>query len=219
MKVLAIETATESCSATLEVDGERFHQGKIAPRQHTELILPMIDELLSQAKIRKNELDLLAFGRGPGAFTGVRIATGIIQGLAYSLNKPVVAISSLRALAQAYMQEHEYALVAFDARMGEIYWGCYRATNGLAELKGEEKVIAPDLATLPEDASYIGVGTGFGTYESILQERFGKNLSKIEAEVYPGANEILDLAMVEYAVGNQCSAAEVSPVYLRDKVV
>lgn len=219
MKVLAIETATESCSATLEIDGERFQQTKIAPRQHTELILPMIEQLLGQSGIKKQELDLLSFGRGPGAFTGVRIATGIIQGLAYSLNKPVVAISSLRALAQAYILEHEYIATAFDARMGEVYWGCYKNNDGVAELIGKEKVLAPDSVELTELATYLGVGTGFGAYESVLQEKIGRNLSKIEAEVYPNAHEVLELALVEYEAGNSCVAGEVSPVYLRDKVV
>jgi len=132
MKILAVDTATQACSAALFIDGETTAEFRLAPREHTQLILPMVESLLQQAAIKIADLDALAFGRGPGSFTGVRIATGIVQGLAFAHNLPVLAISTLASIAQLAGDEHQHnnVLAGIDARMGEIYWGCYqRADN------------------------------------------------------------------------------------------
>ena len=219
MNILALDTATESCSASLLCNDEEFHLGKIAPRQHTELILPMIDELLSEAGISKKEIDLLAFGRGPGAFTGVRIGIGIIQGLAYALNKPVVAVSSLRILAQAYAKEHEYIVATFDARMGEVYWGCFQTRDGIVHSLDDEQVITPDSTELPANGKFLAVGTGFSAYADKLCKRFENRLTDSFSDVFPSARDLLKLAVYEYDAGNILQADELMPVYLRNKVV
>ena len=128
MKILAIDTATDACSVALHLDGDYREIHELAPRRHAEILLPRIRTLLSEAALSLRDLDALAFGRGPGAFTGVRIATGVIQGLAFGADLPVVPISSLHALAQGAWRERGEGnvLAAFDARMGEVYWGAYR---------------------------------------------------------------------------------------------
>ncbi|NNJ83882.1 MAG: tRNA (adenosine(37)-N6)-threonylcarbamoyltransferase complex dimerization subunit type 1 TsaB, partial [Gammaproteobacteria bacterium] len=128
MKILAIDTATDACSVSLHMDGQYRDSHEIAPRKHAEILLPRIEALLSAAALSPRDLDALAFGRGPGAFTGVRIATGVIQGLAFGADLPVVPISSLHALAQGAWRERgeKNILAAFDARMGEVYWGAYQ---------------------------------------------------------------------------------------------
>ena len=124
-KLLAIDTSTEACSAALGIGGDVRERYEFAPRQHAELILPMVDALLAEGQIKLKDLDGLAFGRGPGAFTGVRIATGVIQGLAFGAGLPVVPVSSLAALAQGAAPGHSSIMSAFDARMGEVYWGAF----------------------------------------------------------------------------------------------
>ena len=142
MKILAIDTATEACSVALLTDETCQEIFEIIPRQHTERVLPMVDEMLKKADLSLSQLDALAYNCGPGSFTGVRVATSVIQGLAFSADLPVIPVSSLAALAQlAYREEHKQkVLSAIDARMNEMYWGCYQLENGLMRLIGKEKV-------------------------------------------------------------------------------
>src|SRR5690554_5815499 len=136
--LLALDTATEACSAALLHEGRVFHCAEVVPREHAQRLLPMIESLLQQAQIQLEQVDALVFGRGPGAFTGVRIATGMVQGLAFATGKPVIGISNLAALAQRAYREHGATQVcaAIDARMDEVYWGCYQAVEGIMELIG-----------------------------------------------------------------------------------
>ena len=238
MNLLALDTSTESCSAALAVDGKIIERYELAPRRHAELILPMIDELLREAGVTLRDLDALAFGRGPGAFTGVRIATGVIQGLAFGAEKPVVPISSLAALAQgvaAGRPPHTLIMSAFDARMGEVYWGVYRVgEDGMVSLVGEEQVAKPekikigDTHYLPNrigekigDTHYlpnrIGVGSGWQIYESALRARCGGQIEVIQ-DRYPHARDVLTLAQRDFAAGLAVPAEEAQPVYLRNKV-
>ena len=145
---------------------------EIAPRKHAELILTMVDELLSKSTLSLTQLDALAFGRGPGAFTGVRIATGVIQGLAMSADCPVVPVSTLAALAQGAISESKQVACAIDARMEEVYWGLYQADDkNIMQLVGEESVCPPDSINIPKSANWFGVGSGWETYEQELQDR------------------------------------------------
>ena len=147
MKLLAIDTATEGCSASLFIDGAVTSLMKVEPRKHADLILPMVEQLLAKAELSLQQLDALAFGRGPGAFTGVRIATGVVQGMAYGADLPVVPVSTLQALAQRTYHEycHEHVLAAFDARMNEVYWAAYQLDgSGLMTLIEQELVVSPD---------------------------------------------------------------------------
>jgi len=220
MKILAIETATEACSAALWIDGALTSRFEVAPREHTRLILPMMDELLAEAGVGLADLDALAFGRGPGAFTGVRIAAAVIQGAAFGAELPVVPVSTLAALAQQGLDaDAPRVLAALDARMGEVYWGAFEAdAEGLAVAVGAEQVITPEAVPVPEGQGWRGVGSGWGTYEQILRERLGDRVGDVDPAAYPGAVEVARLAVRDFAAGLAVSAEQALPVYLRDKV-
>lgn len=220
MKILAIETATEACSAALNIDDTCIQRFEIAPRRHTELILPMIDELLREADIQTSDLDAIAFGQGPGAFTGVRIAIGVTQGLAFAHNLPVIPVSTLAALAQQFAKEHTYVATAIDARMQEIYWGLYKKNDlGLMQQFTEEKVCSPSDIFTPSEGDWFGVGTGWNTYSEKLQSKFNRNLQGFKDDVFPTAEDIMELAKPAYLDGKTLSVEEATPVYLRNKVV
>jgi len=221
MKLLAIETATEACSAALYIDGVISERYEIAPRQHAELILSMMDQLLAEAELKLSQLDALAFGRGPGSFTGVRIATGVIQGAAFGAELPVVPVSTLAALAQRYyrMSGACRILPAFDARMQEIYWAAYEVTgDNLVTLVGVEQVATPERVELPEGKDWCGVGTGWATYSEILAPRMGERLSTVEGNLLCSAQDVAQLAARGYEAGEAVSAELALPVYLRDQV-
>lgn len=219
MKLLAIDTATEACSAALHIDGVNTTKYEVAPRKHAELILTMIDELLAESSLSLGQLDALAFGRGPGAFTGVRIATGVIQGLALSVDCPVVPVSTLAALAQGAISDSKQIACAIDARMGEVYWGLYQANeDNIMQLVGEETVCLPDAVHIPGSNGWLGVGSGWETYGKELQTRLAGSLAGFRTGDYPSAEAICTLAVDAYQRGEVVDAAEAQPVYLRDKV-
>jgi tRNA threonylcarbamoyladenosine biosynthesis protein TsaB len=219
MKILAIETATEACSAALDINDCCIQRFEIAPRQHTQLILPMIDELLQEADIQINQLDTIAFGQGPGAFTGVRIAIGVIQGLAFAHNLPVIPISTLAALAQHFAKEQDQIASAIDARMQEIYWGLYKKDDsGLMQPIIEEEVCSPTDISIPAEGGWYGVGTGWKTYTKELQSRFSRNLVGVDSDILPTAADIITLAKAAYVEGKAISVDEARPVYLRNKI-
>jgi len=220
MKILAIETATEACSAALDIDDSCIHRFQVSPRRHTELILPMIDELLREADIQTRDLDAIAFGQGPGAFTGVRVAVGVIQGLAFAHDTPVIPISSLNALAQHFAHEHSQVASAIDARMQEIYWGLFKKNDlGLMQQITEEKVCSPSDISKPSRGEWFGAGTGWNTYSEELQTHFDHKLSGFNGDVFPSAKDIVALAKPAYLEGNAIPVEEATPVYLRNKVV
>jgi tRNA threonylcarbamoyladenosine biosynthesis protein TsaB len=217
MKLLAIETATDACSAALAIDGEIRERFEVAPRAHTELILPMIDELMAEAGLSISQVDAMAFGRGPGAFTGVRIAVGVTQGIAFGADLPVVPVSTLAALAQG-AGAHK-VLAALDARMDEVYWGAYqRNAAGLVELVGEECVSPPGDVPLPPGESWCGVGAGWAAYGEILSMRCAGLLLASDGSVFPHACDVARLAIAGFAAGQAVAAEQALPVYLRDKV-
>jgi tRNA threonylcarbamoyladenosine biosynthesis protein TsaB len=220
MKLLAIETATDACSAALWVDGVLTTRHEVAPREHTRLILPMMDALLAEAGLRLSDLDALAFGRGPGAFTGVRIAAAVIQGSAFAADLPVVPVSTLAALAQQGIDAgSRRVLAALDARMDEVYWGAFQADDqGLAVPVGAEQVIAPDAVPIPEGEGWRGVGSGWAAYEDALRARLGECVSDIDPEALPAAAEVARLAVRDFNAGLAVPAEQALPVYLRDKV-
>lgn len=219
MKLLAIDTATEACSAAILVNGEITSRYQLAPRQHTVLILSMIDELLSVAGMQLKDMDALAFGRGPGAFTGVRIATGVIQGLAFGADLPVIPVSTLAALAQSVASVHSNIISAIDARMGEIYWCLFETEiTGLVSAVSEEKVSRPDELLIKENTHYYGAGTGWASYPAVLKDLVGNQLTGFDGDCYPNAREIIMLARREFQNGNLLPAAHALPVYVRNKV-
>ena len=217
IKILAIESATDSCSVALRVGKNTKQSISMQPRSHSELILPMVDELMSEAGLEIKQLDAIAFGCGPGSFTGLRIATGMVQGLAFGSNVPVVAVSSLAVLAQTAYRLYgiKNLISSFDARMNEIYWAVYcQNEQGLMELQGQEKVCLPEDVVLENDNVKFGAGSG-----GIYLEAFQKKYPRIEGwvlECVPEAIDLLDLAEAEYQKGNRLSPEEALPVYLRE---
>lgn len=220
MKLLAIDTATEACSAALSINGEILELYEVAANQHSKLILPMVDKLMAEAELRPNDLDGLAFGRGPGSFTGIRIATGVIQGIAFALDLPVVPVSNLAALAQDFFDRNpeNIAFVAADARMDEIYWAVYqRNVKGFAELLGNETV-TPAIAVEFPDLSGVGIGTGWLNHHQVLLACLGHRIYRYEDDRLPRASAIAKLAIEGFNQGQAVPAEQALPLYLRDKV-
>ena len=223
MVILSLDTATEACSAALHGHGAVRVRYAELERGHAERILGMIDELLAEAHLALRDLDALAFGRGPGAFTGVRLAASIAQGLAFGAGIPLIAVSDLRALAQRVLEAVPQAasvLAASDARMGEVYWACYRRDErGLATPSGQgEQVSAPDRVTLPAGLAepLHGVGSGFRVHPQLA-----RGLSAALAATHcwlPRAEEVGRLALEEAAAGRYVKLEDAVPVYLRDDV-
>lgn len=218
MNILVIDTATEACSVALEMNGQVFNQFEICPQQHSQRILPMIDEVLNSASCSLQDVDYLAFGHGPGSFTGVRIATGVLQGLALGTGHKVVGISTLAAMAQQAFAEHqsEKVVAAIDARMSEVYFGQYQAVQGVMQLVDEEQVLPPEEAQqLISDKNAQGVGTGWQAYETLNSQNKVKPLEHV---LYPNAVYMLPLAKQLIEQGKAQEADDIQPVYLRDKV-
>ncbi len=220
MRILALDTATEACSAALLVGEELLERYEFAPRRHAALILPMIDAVLAEAGLRPAQLDALAFGRGPGSFTGVRIAVAITQGIAFALDLPVAPVSTLAAIASGVMRRDgvRQVAVAVDARMGEIYWGAYvvSAAGGVA-LEGDEQVCAPECTPVLEGHQWLGAGSGWAVYADALSRRTGAQTWRDDC--YPRAGDIARLGALAGGRGNWVTAEQALPVYLRDTVV
>lgn len=220
MNLLAIETATEACSAALCIDGDTREKYQLAPRQHADLILQMIDDLLRDAGINKRSLDAVAFGRGPGSFTGIRIAAGVTQGIAFALGIPVIPISTLAAVAQQHADQRARVAVAMDARMNQVYWGTFqRNTNGLMQIVGNEMVCAPDRITVPDNDDWLGAGSGWNTHHVTLSRLFGEKLSGHEPLNFPRATAIIALAIPAYANAEYLAADKARPVYIRNNAL
>ncbi len=217
--ILALDTSTEACSVALQIGGDLYERRQIAPRKHAELILPMVEDVLKASSSKLTDLDAFAFGRGPGAFTGVRIAVGVIQGLALGAGLPVIPVSSLATLAQGVSDKQVHIFAAIDARMGEIYWALYEKNqSGIVQLQAREKVTSPNRVDVVVDKEVYGVGTGWGTYQRILKTRFKDRLIGLDPEHYPLAKNMLPLATAAFENGDLLPAEKALPVYLRDKV-
>lgn len=225
MKILALETATEMCSCAVYADGAVYAVSELAPRRHAELILPMADAMLAQAGIRRSDLEGIAFGRGPGSFTGLRIACSVAQGIGFALSVPLAPVSCLAALAQgAYREEGaRRVLAALDARMEEVYWACYTADeNGLMRLLPgtEEQVGAPHSVTLHDEGLWWGAGNVWQSYPEHLGERLEPRLQTLHAERYPHAQDLLPAALERFMQAQASDPAQQAmPVYLRNRVV
>lgn len=231
MKLLAFETSTEACSVALWLDGEVLARHALAPRQHAELALPWADALLAEAGVAKSQLDAIAVGRGPGAFTGVRLGVALAQGVALALERPVVPISTLAALAMRanVLAEAESdadaeapieALAAIDARMNELYVARFALCDGDAVALGEEALAVPGTVTLPaaHGVRRYGVGTGFAALGGALRTRFMDYLHAVDAEALPHAGDVARLAVRAYARGEAVAPERVEPAYLRNHV-
>jgi tRNA threonylcarbamoyladenosine biosynthesis protein TsaB len=227
MKLLAIETSTEACSIAVWVDGQVCERHELAPRRHAELALAWCDELLAEAGIAKRALDAIAVGRGPGAFTGVRLAVALAQGMALALDIPVLPVSTLATLAAGAMRDaagdragDKPILAAIDARMGEVYLGLF--TDGGSEgpiALGAEWLARPELVEVPTPPLELrGVGTGFAAGDGALVARLGQRLRQVDAAALPRAGDLARLAALAWARGEAIAPDLLEPAYLRDKV-
>lgn len=227
--ILALDTATEACSVALNNTFANGGKGdvqeiyEVIPRQHSQRLLPMIDELLAAQGVSRSQIDAVAFGRGPGAFTGVRIATGVAQGLGWALDRPVVPVSTLAALAQQAFREQgsQQVLAAIDARMDEVYWGAFQEQGGLMVPAQDETVCAPELVgeRIPQawQGAVAAIGSGW-SYRERMPLAANIELGNELVETFPHAADIAVLAAPVLAAGEAVSADKALPVYLRDNV-
>ena len=220
MKLLALETSTDQCSVALLADGELRERMQSASHAHAELILPMVESLLVEAGCSLRQLDALAFGRGPGAFTGVRVATAVVQGLAFGAELPVVPVSDLMAVAAAAHRVHGAlrVLACLDARLQEVYWCAYEVTapDQLPECVREQLSSAEQVQ--PPAGRWFGAGSGFATYRRQLQDALGNKLDGEDATLLPAARDIALLGARLFSDGHAVSAGAALPVYLRERV-
>ena len=220
LKLLALDTSSEACSAALLINNQLEEHFELAPKKHGELILPMIDRLLAQAQLRPQQLDAIAFACGPGAFTGVRIATSVAQGIAFGADLPVVPVSTLAALAQGGYRRsgHAKQLPIIDARMGEVYWGAYQLDGDRMVALADDALCAPEALPSVDGDGWYGLGSGWREFAAPLQQRYATNVIDIAADALPAAQDVAVLAAQIYAAGGAVSAEQALPLYLRNDV-
>lgn len=220
MKILAVDAATEACSAALLVDDALTERFEVIGRGHAGRLLPMADELLREAGLAPRDLDAVAFGRGPGGFTGLRIAAGIAQGLAAGGGRPIVPVSNLAALAAGAARAHGRAriLVCMDARMGQVYWAAFDCSEERPRALTQEQLSDPGAVAPPAGAPMFGAGHGFAAHPG-LAARLAGGLAGVDDAALPRAGDIARIGALDYSAGGGLAAAQGLPVYLRDEVV
>ena len=238
MKILSIDTSSEACSASINIDGELSTRFQIAPQKHSSLILGMCNELLAESELKLPQLDAVAFSQGPGSFTGLRIAAGVVQGMAYGANLPVIKVSTLDALAQQVITNTPLSLqfqkiaypyntriiAAIDARMSEIYWCVYSiAKNGLVSPLMPEALNRPsDILfenKIMADDEIFAVGSGWAEYKDELYNKpTTSKILQIFDDKLTSAEEVGILAANKFSLGEFVTAGEAIPVYLRNDV-
>ena len=216
MNILALDTSTEYCSVALWDDGAVQEQRELAGQKHSEMLIEMLDALLKQAGVKLAQIDGIAFGKGPGSFTGVRIACGATQGLAFGANLPVAGVCTLEALAEASGRPR--VIAALDARMGEIYHAAYEKHDGAWTTVSEPCLCKPEDAPPVPGENWFGAGSGFATHGNALEERYAGQLCGVDAGMVPQAAAIAALGAAQFALGRGVDAAQALPLYLRDKV-
>ena len=216
MKILALDTSTEHCSTALWRDGSVDSREAAAGQTHSQLLLPMVDELLRRHALALKDLDGIAFGRGPGMFTGLRIACGVTQGLAFGSGLPVVGICTLLALAEAVKSER--VVCCLDARMGEIYLAAYVRSGEDWRAVHEAALCAPEAAPPLPAGAWVACGGGFSVHGAALSKRYAGRLSEVRADLYPHARHIAALGARQFEQGRGVPAEQALPVYIRDKV-
>ena len=209
MKIAAFETAGEWCSVALWLDGEVRAAEARAGQRHGELVLPMLESLLAQARLAIRDLQAVAYGAGPGSFTGLRIACGIAQGLAFARGLPACGVSTLEALAEESGAPRVVACL--DARMGEVYYSALERRDGRWREVIPAQCVAPERAPRPPGADWVGCGSGFAAYGDM-------GFDRVYPEIHAGAAAVARLAAPRLAAGEGVDATRIAPVYLRDKV-
>lgn len=216
MNILALDTSTEFCSAALWQDGRVSERGEIAGQSHSTRLQAMIDELLAEAGLGVHALDGIAYGEGPGSFTGLRIATAVTQGLAFAADVPVLGVGTLHALAVASGASRVWCCL--DARMQEIYHAVYVLDAAGWQTVSAPAVGAPLTVPLPAGEGWTGCGNGFAAYGELLQQRLGGKLQALRPELFPHARDMVALAQPLFAAGRGLPAERAAPIYIRDKV-
>ena len=219
--LLAIETSSEACSVAVSAGGELLERHEHAPLRHAELLLPAVRDLLSEADLPLSRLDAIAFGRGPGSFTSLRIGIGVVQGLAWAADLPVVPQSSLAAVAQSAAEKAggaaEHVVVAVDARMQEVFSAAFRVgSRGLVESAGEERVGPPGRVVSAPADNWIAAGNGFERFPEL--EPIGRAADCCLPGLVPRAATIARLALAWLEHNQPLPAARDQPVYVRNKV-
>lgn len=218
MKILAIDTATEACSVALNMDGEVVEQYTVVPRSHASQVLPMVDTLLKEADVALTDLDAIAFDRGPGSFTGIRIGTSVVQGLAFGAELPVIPVSSLETMAAGIDNTtSDNLIVMLDARMDEIYWATFKRIGERFVLQGDEQLAKPAELVLPQ-GQWAVAGTGWGTYQNILRQQKGIEWTECFADTLPRAADLVRLAVLRWNQDGGLEPNQAVPVYLRNNV-
>lgn len=218
LNILAIETSSSYCSVALHADGAVSNRHLAAPQGQGELIYRLLDEILAESQVGLKQIDCIAFGRGPGSFTGLRIAAAVTQALAYSVDCGVIAVSSLQSMTFGFTADH--ILVAIDARMGEVYWAGFERQQNNYVLLGEERVNKPQEMSLSskwQQHAWLGLGSGFDLYHQDISAKFG--IKKYESSVMPNAVGIAHIAREHYLQGNILDAHQALPTYIRNNVV
>lgn len=219
--LLAIETATDACSCAINRDGVITEKFTLAPQRHADLLLPMIQQLLNETDLSLSDIDAVAFGAGPGGFMGVRIATGVAQGLGFALNRPLIPVSTLQSLAQVAYQATQCAdvLAGWDARMSAIYWGIYQLdANHFMQPLQPDQLSFPAEVKLPASYTGLAAGNAWEVYQNELPWAFTSQISQVRADLHPHAGAIALLAADKYTRGEVISPEAAEPVYLRDNV-
>ncbi len=216
MNVLALDTSGEACSVALRTGGRVTQRHCQAPQRHAELVLPLVEELLAEAGLAAPALDAIAVGVGPGAFTGVRIATAVAQGIALPHHLPIAPVSSLAALAQgAWRATGRSPLIALlDARRNEVYWGCFEVVDGVVRACGAERVGTVDTID-PPAGDWAAAGSGWHAHAAALAVRFGDRDVSNVAGSEPQAQDVALLGELALRAGRTVAAAGLEPVYLR----
>jgi len=216
MNLLSLDTSTEFLSlALLQLGDKLFTHTQHAGNASSTLILPQIQALLDSANVKLSDLDGIAFGAGPGAFTGVRIACGVAQGLGFGVNIPVVGVNTLLALAEASGEDK--VIACLDARMGEVYHAAFERKNNVWLEMSATQVCKPESSPVL-DGAWVGLGSGWAAYGEVLSSIYAQNVTKIMAEITPTAEAILKLATPTFAAGLAKPASEAAPIYVRNRV-
>lgn len=216
MNILALDTSTEFCSAALWLDGSIDERETLAGQTHSNLLLGMVDELLAAHALAVRDLDGIAFGEGPGSFTGLRIACGVVQGLAFGAELPVVGVGTLLAMAAGSGAER--VVCCLDARVREIYHAAYERSEGVWRAVHEPVLCTPEAVPHLPGGGWFAIGSAFSVYRETLERRYAGQLQAIEPDRYPHARDIAALAVPRFGAGLTMAPEVAAPVYLREKV-
>lgn len=216
MKLLAFDTSTEYLSLALWRDGDVLARDLLAGQRHSQLLLPMLHEMLAETGLTLQALDAIAYGEGPGSFTGLRIGCGVAQGLAYGANLPVVSVGTLLALAQQAGQDR--VIACLDARMGEVYHATYQRIDGRWQTIHEPGLYRPQDVPAVDSTGWCGIGSGWATHGEVLDACYGAQVRQRMPQAFPHARDIAVLAAEKLAGGLAVKAAEAAPTYIRNKV-